>query len=120
MANAHEAADLIRAAARQYRAFQEAANILDNIGSLEQAVVAATVERDAALADAAKAKAELSRAKIKAAEILANAELEVATMLEAAVATAGATADQLIHDAAKRAEAMIAAAAAAKPKPKLK
>lgn len=96
------AAETIEALANQYRAMVEAADMLKQIGSLENAVVeakkaieAAAVERDAAQAEVAQAKADAKKAKEKTAEFYASIN---------------ATADEIRAKAAADVEQMIAAA----------
>jgi hypothetical protein len=119
MAKAHEAADAIRRMAKQYEQMVVAAETLEKIGSLEQATTemtvqrdAAAVERDAVLAELAKAKCAVVDAKNKAAERLANAELEAESIVENAKATADLRAKEIFDDAETRADALIRAAEA--------
>ena len=116
MSKFNEAADVLKRHALKYEQLMDAAAALAEVGSLEQAAREAGVakdkaeaERDAALAESAKAKDDAKRNKDKAAHLLAIAELEVSQMLEAAKATAGATADAIVFDATNRADAVIKA-----------
>ena len=116
MSKFNEAADVLKRHALKYEQLMGAAAALAEVGSLEQAAREAGVakdkaiaERDIALADNAKAKGDAERNKIKAEQLLTSAELEVAQMIEAAKATAGATADAIVFEATNRAEANVKA-----------
>lgn len=77
------AAETIEALANQYRAMVEAAEMLKQIGSLENAAAEATraaeaarAERDAAVAEASEAKAASKKAKDQVVSILAKADAD--------------------------------------------
>lgn len=84
MSKATDAADSIRRAAKQYEAFVAAADILEQIGSLDNAKEEAGRALSAARAEAEKVKGEVARwqasaidAQTKRDAILSNAQAEV-------------------------------------------
>lgn len=122
------AAETIEALANQYRAMVEAAEMLKQIGSLENSLVeaqkaaaAARAERDAAQAEAAEAKDTAKKAKEKTAAFLASINAEADELrakgqadVLAMVATAEATADGVVAQAKVEAEALLSGVAAKK------
>lgn len=114
MASKSTAAESIRRLAVQYQQMVEAADLLDQIGSLENATkeaekarADAVAEAEAAKADTAKAKDEAKKAKDKVAAIIAEAEGKALEIVQAAeikgqevVASAVARADAAVSKAA--------------------
>jgi flagellar biosynthesis chaperone FliJ len=95
MSKANEAADAIRRAAKKYQLFVEAAEILERIGSLEQATAEADQAKKVAVdarvaAEAAYVAAEAARAKVvdETARMRADAEAEAKSVIDAAHARA--------------------------------
>lgn len=110
MASKSNAAEAIRRLATQYQQMVEAADMLDQIGSLEnatkeaeRAAAVARAEADAAQADAAKAKADAKTAKDKVAAVMSDAEeLALAKVQEGDI-----KAQELIADAKARAQQVL-------------
>lgn len=103
-----DAADAIRRMAKQYEQMVTAADILDQIGSLDNAAkeaqaVATAMQIEVATArdDLAKAKADLKAAKAKAEEVMQSAADQAAAATQAARAEAA----RLLADATAKMEA---------------
>lgn len=110
MANKSTAAESIRRLATQYQQMVEAADMLDQIGSLEnaakeaeKATAAARAEADSAQADAAKAKADAKTAKDKVAATMADAEEKALVIAQQAEIKA----QELIADGKARAQQIL-------------
>lgn len=114
MSSKSNAAESIRRLAVQYQQMVEAADLLDSIGSLEQAAAEAKKAAEAARADTAaaraeadKAKAEAKKSKEKVDKILSDADGEALAKVQEAeikaqgiVADAKAKAEQITNKAA--------------------
>lgn len=114
MASKSNAAEAIRRLATQYQQMVEAADMLDQIGSLENAAKeakaateAARAEAEAARAETVKAKDEAKKAKDKVAAVMSDAEeLALVKVQEGEV-----KAQEMVADAKARAQQILNAAA---------
>lgn len=113
MTKATDAADAIRRLAKQFENMQFAADVLEKIGSMENAFdeagksrAAAEAARDQALADKLVAESELAATKAKSKEIVAQAEKR----REQILADVDAESDKRLADASERANAAIQSA----------
>ena len=98
-----DAADAIRRMAKQYEQMVIAADILDQIGSLDNAakeaqasVASSQAEAVAAKAELAKAKDAVKDAKAKAEDIIADAKEKAAGIVADATAKAGVLTEESI------------------------
>lgn len=117
-----QAAEAIEVLANQYRAMVEAAEMLKQIGSLDNATAearkaleAAKDEAEAAKLEADLAKADAKKAKAKVVEILDKAKIDADEIIAAAVAQgakevggAQMKADSIVAAAQARADALVA------------
>lgn len=115
MTRAHDAADAIRRMAKQYENMVAAAEILEQIGSLENATteavaarVAAEKSRDAAINAQVAAQQSVAAAVEESEKIISEAKKSAATSAQKAKARA----DEIVSLATEKGEGLIAAAEA--------
>lgn len=108
MGKYHDAADALKRQAAKYESLMAAAKVLDEVGSIEQAVMDLRKEEDrqrnenAALrGEATKAKKDLASAKQQADEMIARANDQALARLQEADQKAQAILDGATVDAAK-------------------
>lgn len=104
MANKYSnAADSIKRAAVQYKQMVEVADVLDQIGSLDDIVTDSKKAAEAARKEADKAKADLTKAEAD----LANVAREAKMIMEAAKADANEVAKKVKRDAEEEAAEVV-------------